>query len=90
VEHEYVLMLHEPLRFTVGDGGTHILLLEERGAGREPAVADARDERRAFLVRMQDRAQPVRIRVNGVDELVVPVGEGRTKDFMDSTSDVRP
>jgi hypothetical protein len=42
VKHEYVIMPHEPLRFTVGDGGTHTLLLEERGPRREPAVADPR------------------------------------------------
>jgi len=50
LEQEYVLVLQEPLGIAVGDSGADVLLLEERGAGYEPAVADAGDERGAFLV----------------------------------------
>src|SRR4051812_5732184 len=49
-EDHHVLVLQEPLRVAVGDGRADVLLLEERGVGYEPPVADAGDERGAFLV----------------------------------------
>ena len=50
-------MLREPLRVTVGDGGADVFLLEERGPGHEPSVADTGDQRGAFLMQPQPGVQ---------------------------------
>src|SRR6266511_396323 len=48
VDHGDVVL--DLVRVAVGDGGADVALLEERGPGYEPTVADAGDERGAFLV----------------------------------------
>src|SRR6266545_765123 len=53
LERDHILVLQEPLRVAVGDGGADVALLEERGPGDEPAAANAGDQGGAFLVQAE-------------------------------------